>query len=186
MSVGSNKIDTSSFIEIPLASNLTSNIDSLISIKPVAKYASGARTVLRINDKIVGFAMGVSWNIETTVSELRVIDDYLPAELAPRHVAVTGTFSGIMIPGMGPSNELIQSDVLNFLQQKYITIEVRDSQSDNLLFFTNKAMITTRSESLNSEQLGKIMLNWRAIGWKDDRKPIPVTDPNTESTTPIR
>jgi len=71
---------------------------------------------------------------------------------------------------MGPSNENIQSNVINFLQQKYMTLEVRDSQTDNLLFFTNKAMIVSRSESLNSEQLGKIVLNWRAIGWKDDRE----------------
>ena len=171
-----NKIDSGSFIDIPIGENLASNVDSILSIKPAAKYASGARTVLRINDKIVGFAMGVSWNIETTVSEIRTIDDYLPVELAPRYVAVSGTMSGLMIPGVGPSNQLIQSDVINFLQQKYITIEVRDSQTDNLLFFTNKAMITSRSESLNSEQLGKITLNWKAIGWKDDRNPVKVVD----------
>ena len=176
-----NKIDESSFIKPDIGGNLMSNVDGIFSIKPMIKYASGARTTLKINSKIVGFAMGVSWNIETVVTEIRTIDDYLPIELAPRYVAVSGTFSGLMIPGMGPSNELIQSDVLNFLAQRYITIEVRDSQTDNLLFFTNKAMVTSRSESLNSEQLGKITLNWKAIGWKDDREPTPIIDEYKEA-----
>lgn len=170
MSTASNKIDSDSFINIPLAGNLAGQVTDLFSIKPLAKYASGARTTLKINDKIVGFATSISWNIETTVSEIRAIDEYVPLELAPRYVTVSGSIGGLMIPGTGPSNENIQSNVINFLQQKYMTIEVRDSQSDNLLFFTNRAMVVSRSESLNSEQLGKITLNWRAIGWKDDKE----------------
>lgn len=165
--MGSNKIEGSTFNEI-LAQNLYSGVSSLISLKPVAKFASGARTVLKINGNIIGFATNISWNIETTVSEIRTIDDYLPSELTPRHISVSGTLSGLMIPGMGSSKESIQSNVINFLQQKYITIEARDSQSDNLIFFTNKAMIISRTESLDSEQLGRITLSWRAIGWKDD------------------
>lgn len=170
MSIASNKIDSSSFIDIPLAANVAGQFTDLFSIKPTAKYASGARTVLRINDEIFGFAMSISWNIETTVTEIRTIDDYLPVELAPKHIIVTGTIGGLMIPGSGPSRNDIQANIINFLQQKYMTIEVKDSQTDNLLFFTTKAMVVSRAESLSSEQLGGVTLNWRAMGWKDDKE----------------
>lgn len=172
-----NKIDgISSKLVGNLGDNALSQVTGIISIKPIAKFASGARTVLRVNGKLLGFAMSVSWNIETAVSELRTIDDYTPAELIPKFISVSGTLSGLMIPGSGPSKTDIQSNVINFLQQSYITIEVRDSQSDNLLFYTNKAMIVSRVESLESEQLGRITLSWRAIGWKDDRELVAVSD----------
>lgn len=172
----SNKIDNGS-AKIDIVGNVLSNVNSIISIKPVAKYASGARTVLKINGNIAAFATSITWNIETSVSELRGIDDYLPIELAPRHVSVRGTIGGLMIPGNGVSKQLIQSDVINFLQQRYVTIEVKDSQTDNLLFYTSKALITSRVESLNVEQLGKITLSFQAIGWKDDRNLVKVIEP---------
>ena len=167
--MGFNKIDDPDGFNI--LKNALGDLTDILSIKPVAKYMSGARAIVRINGKIAFFAMNISWNIETVATEIRTIDEYLPIELAPRFITVTGTLGGLMIPGEGPSKNFFQSDVLNFMQQRYITIEVRDTQSDNLLFFTNKAMVTSRSESLNSGQLGRIVLNWKAVGWKDDREP---------------
>jgi len=134
--------------------NLLGNVTGILSAVPIAKYASGARVKLKINNKLVGFAFNVSWNISTSVTEIRTIDNYVPHELAPKHVTVTGTLGEFHIPGEGPSKSGHQSHILSFLQQKYITIEVRDSQSDNLLFFTNKAMIVSRAEDLRAEQIG--------------------------------
>ena len=64
----------------------------------------------------------------------------------------------------------MQANILNFLDQKYITIEARDQQTDQLLFFTNKAMITDRSQTVRSGELSKMTLNWTAIGWKDEKE----------------
>jgi len=175
MSNRQNKIDQSFDAGRIAADNAASNIANIISIKPDAKYTSGARTVLKINNVIIGFAFSVAWNIRTTVSEIRTIDDYLPYELGPKHVVVDGSFGMLHIPGLGLSSELIQSDFLNFLHQKYITIEVRDSKTDNLLFFTSKAMVTGRQETLQSGQLGRMNVTWQAIGWKDEREPrVPI------------
>ena len=171
MSDRQNKIDESFDLGKILVDNAASNVSNIISIKPDAKYASGARTTLKINNEIIGFAFSVAWNIRTTVTEIRTVDDYLPYELAPKHVTVDGTFGMLHIPGVGLSSELIQSDFLNFLHQKYIAIEVRDSKTDNLLFFTAKAMVTGRQEVLQSEQLGRMQVSWQAIGWKDEREP---------------
>jgi hypothetical protein len=75
------------------------------------------------------------------------------------------------IPGQGPSAKLYQADMLNFMFNKYITIEVRDSQTDTLLFQTQKAMITRRSETLNAENIATMTLQWKAIGFLDERVP---------------
>jgi hypothetical protein len=153
-----------------LAGNLATNISGIFSTRQTAKYASGARTLLKVNNKLCGFAFGVSWRINTAVTEVQTIDDYFAYELVPQRITVEGTISALHIPGQSAGTELWQSDAVNFLFQQYITIEVRDT-SDNLLFYTNKAMITTRQEDIRVDQLANVTLSFRAIGFQDERAP---------------
>lgn len=164
-----------------LANNVASNVTGIFSTKQSAKYASGARTVLKINGKVVGFAFGISWRINTSVTEINTIDDYFPAELVPQRITVEGSLNTLHIPGTSAGTELWQPDALNFLFQQYITIEVRDSQTDQLLFYTSKAMITSRSEDIRVDQLSSVSLSWRAIGFQDERKPELADGVNTGS-----
>lgn len=169
-----------------LANNVASNVSGVFSTKPSARYASGARTILKINGKITGFAFGVSWRINTQVTEINTIDDYFPYELAPQRVTVEGTLSALHIPGQSAGTELWQPDSLNFLFQQYITIEVRDT-NDQLMFYTAKAMITSRAEDIRVDALSNVQLSWRAIGFQDERKPElaqGVTDTNGEDKKP--
>ena len=165
-----NKIDNSDDVLSKLGKNIASNLD-IFSVKPMAKYLSGARCVLRVNGKIIGFAFAISWDIKTSVTEINTIDDYLPYELAPQRIEVTGAISGFRIPGSGPSIMLIQTDIESFLHQRYIDIEVRDSQTDNLIFLANKALITSRTENIKIDQLADMTLSFKAIGWADERSP---------------
>lgn len=167
----SNKLDNGQGIISGLASNAATNVEGVFSIKPMAKYLSGARCVLRVNGKVVGFAFGISWNIETSVTEINTIDDPLAYELAPANITVTGQISGFRIPGSGPGIMLMQGDVLSFVHQRYIEIEVRDDQTDNLIFLTRKAMITSRSENIRTDALAEMTLNFKAIGFADERTP---------------
>lgn len=166
-----NKLDNGSNIGAALIGNVASNIEGIFSIKPMAKYLSGARCVLKVNGKIIGFAFGISWSIETSVTQIDTIDDPLPYELAPQNIAVSGTITGFRIPGSGPTQQLIQGDILSFVHQRYIEIEVRDSQTDNLIFLTKKAIVTNRSENIRTDSLAEMTLNFKAIGWADERTP---------------
>jgi len=154
-----------------LLDNVASNLAGIISTRPQARYASGARTTLKINGKIAAFAFGVSWRINTAVSEIMTIDDYFPTELVPQRISVEGTISAMHIPGTSAGTEIWQSDSLNFLFQQYISIEVRDSATDALLFFTNKALITSRSEDIRVDSLAQVQLSFKAIGFQDERVP---------------
>ena len=154
-----------------LANNLASNFNNVFSQRPTAKFTSGARTVLRINGKPVGFSTAISWTISTLYTEIRTIDDYLPYELAPALVSVEGVIGGLHVPGFGATAQLQQADVKSFLFQRYINIEVRDRTTNQLLFYTDKAIITSRSETITSENLGSMQLTFKAIGWKDESEP---------------
>lgn len=158
------------------------NLAGIISTKPSARYASGARTILKINGKVCGFAFGISWRITTQATEINTIDDYMPYELAPQRLTVEGSMSALHIPGQSAGTELWQPDALNFLFNQYIQIEVRDSKTDQLLFFTNKAMITSRQEDIRVDQLSSVQLSWKAIGFQDERKPELATGYNQAST----
>jgi hypothetical protein len=160
------------FDNVPtVGQNLNSSVSGIFSAKPTAKYASGARCVLKINGKISAFAFAVSWRINTTVTEILTIDDYFPAELAPQRISVEGTISALHIPGTNPGTELWQADALHFLFQQYIDIEVRDSATNELLFHTNRAIVTSRQEDMRVDALSNVQLTWKAIGFQDERKP---------------
>lgn len=151
--------------------NLASNLTGIFTTRPAAKYASGARCTLKINGKIVGFAFAASWRINTTYTEINCIDDPLTEELVPTRTTVEGSISALHIPGTSSTTELWQPDVLSFLFGRYIAIEVRDSQTDDILFFTAKAMITSRQEEMRVDQLSNVSLTFKAIGWRDERAP---------------
>jgi hypothetical protein len=165
-----------------LLDNVSSQGAGIFSTKPTAKYSSGARCVLRVNGRLIGFAFGISWRINTTGQEIMTIDDYLPAEIVPTRVAVEGTISALHVPGQGPSAEFMQANIGSFLFHKYIQIEVRDSATNALLFFTSKAMITSRVEEVKVEQLSTMTLSFKAIGWKDEREPsFPINHDQNDS-----
>jgi hypothetical protein len=154
-----------------LIENAGSNIAGIFSTKETAKFLSGARAILKVNNALCGFAFSISWRITTSAVEVNTIDDYLPYELAPQRVSVEGTLSALHIPGQGIGAKLWQPDMLNFLTQQYITIEVRDSATDQLIFLTNKAMIVSRTEDIRVDALASVQLNWRAVGFRDERAP---------------
>jgi hypothetical protein len=154
-----------------IANNIASNVTGLFSTRPQAKYASGARCLLKVNGTLVGFAFGISWRITTQVSEVRTVDNWLPYELVPQMISVDGTISALHIPGTSVGTLLWQPDVLNFLSQQYISIEARDSSSDQLLFYTGEAMITSRVEDIKVDQLAQVSLTFKAIGYRDERTP---------------
>jgi hypothetical protein len=165
---------------------LGGNLSGIISTRPTAKYMSGARCVLKINHQPVGFAFNVSWRIDTIFTEINVIDNPLPEEFAPKAIKVSGQISALHIPGQGVGIQLWQPDVLSFLFHQYITIEVRDSTTDNLLFFAPKAVITSRQEDIRVDELAQVSLSFQAIGFRDEKNPeVPLGVTTQEKKTKL-
>lgn len=169
-----NKLKSPPRVLDSVTENLKNQVSGILTTRRTAKYTSGARTILKINGEIVGFAFSINWNIRLDVNEIRTIDDYLPAELVPTMCSVTGSIGALHIPGASPTKKQYMAHILSFLQHPYITIEVRDSATDALLFYTAQAMIVNKSESLQAEELGRMTLDFKAIGWLDEMTPNPV------------
>jgi hypothetical protein len=132
--------------------------------------------MVKVNGVLVGFAFSVSWNVQTENQEIRTIDEYLPVELAPSMVSVSGTMGTFVIPGRSSTSERLQSNALSFMMNKYITIEISDSATGTLLFKTNKAVITSQQTSIQSEQMSVTQLTWKAIGWSHEFAPEEPTE----------
>jgi hypothetical protein len=164
-----------------LLSNAAGGVAGILSTRPNAKFMSGARCTLKVNGQLVGFAFGISWTINTAVTEINTIDDYLPSELAPQRVTVEGTISALHIPGVSANTLNWQPNVLSFLFGPYISIEARDSATNQIIFATDKAMITSRSEELKVDSLANVSLRWRAIGYIDEQTPQPLHNYNQPS-----
>jgi len=160
--------DIGSFAQGIVENAIKSNLGSVFSLKPSAKYTTGARTIIKINNEIKLFAFSISWNIVTDNIEINTIDSYLPHELAPRRISVEGSIGSLIQPSVSLTSEIVQSDVLSFLFNKYITIEVLDNVTQAVLFKTNHAVITGSSANIQAEQIGTLSLSWKAIGWKYD------------------
>jgi hypothetical protein len=154
-----------------VVNNATGQLAGIISTRPNAKFMSGARCTLKVNGKLVGFAFAITWNINTAVTEINTIDNYLPYELAPQRVTVDGTISALHIPGESANTDGWQGNVLSFLFQPYISIQAIDSATQQIIFSTDKATIVSRSEEIRVDQLSNVTLRWRAIGYIDEAKP---------------
>jgi hypothetical protein len=160
--------------------NLESSLGSILSLRPQAKYMTGARTIIRVNGDIVAFAFQVAWSVRTEATEINTIDDPLPWELAPKRIEVTGTLGMFQVPGQSPQAMTIQSDVGSFLMNRYITIEVKDSSTDAVIFRAGSAMITGQQSELSYDQIGRTTLTWKAVGWQTENPPKIPSDQSDE------
>jgi hypothetical protein len=154
-----------------LADNLVKSAVGAISpLNNFGRYMTGARAIIKVNDKLFGFAFGVNYSINTEYQENNTIDDYVAYELMPTRISVNGTLSMFHVPGKGPTAEdqLVQANVLSFLMHKYITIEISDQMTGQVIFKTNKAVITSKQQSLQAGELSTIQLSWKALGWVDE------------------
>lgn len=154
---------------------LNSAIGGLSPLNNFGRYMTGSRAVIKVNDKLFGFAFAVNFNINTEYEENRTIDTYTAYELMPTRLTVNGTLSMFHIPGRSPTKELVQANVLSYLMHKYISIEISDQTTGQLIFKTNKAVITNRSQNLQAGELSTIQLTWKALGWVDEF--IPTKEP---------
>lgn len=132
-----------------------------------SRYMSGSRAVIKINDKLFGFAFAASFNIETQQSENWTIDDWTAYELTPSRARVTGTLSMLHVPGKGPTERLVQPSILSFLFHRYITIRIEDQATGAKIFETNRAQVTSKRQSIREGELSRIELEWKALAWTD-------------------
>ena len=151
---------------------VNSAVGALSPFNNFGRYFTGSRAIIKVNDKLFGFAFGVTLNINTSVEEINTIDDWTPYELAPSRITVSGTLSMFHIPGKSPTAELVQANALSFLFHKYVTIDISDQTTGQKIFSTKRAVITSRRQTIQAGEISTITLEWKAIGFADDINPF--------------
>ena len=132
---------------------------------------SGARAILTLNNKVLVYAMQVSYDITTNIEEIHAIDNPLPEELAPTQIKVRVTCGVLRVPRESASVLALQPTILNSLHQPYTTIEIRDRQTDDVILRVGRAMMTRRTGQIATRQLAQETWTFVGIGYRDERAP---------------
>lgn len=168
-----------------LTSGAKDVLDSVIPpLRGYGPYMTGSRAIVKINHKLYGFAFAVSYTINTTYEENLTIDSYVPVELMPTRISVSGTLGAFYVPGRSATKSLIQANLSSFPMHRYITIEISDQATGQIVFKTNKAMITSKTQALNAGELSTVQLTWKAIGWRDEMIPAEPPDQWLDPSVP--
>ena len=132
---------------------------------------SGARTILKINDEVFAAGFVLDYSIDTDAQVIQGIDNVFPDEIAPQTIGVTMNLRVYRTPsndpvtlGIAPQSETIGVQQ-KYLTSPYIQIEIRDKQTEKVIFYIQRGWLTRRSGSM--EAIGVLTENWtvRGIGF---------------------
>lgn len=123
----------------------------------------GAECKLYIGGKLYPEAQSISYTIDYSEMEIYGIDSLFPQEIATTRISVQGSISGVRVKLSGG---LQGKDALTKINQKlfapYVSIEIRDRQTDTKLIFIPQCKIN--SESLQVAAKGTVKLNFSFKG----------------------
>jgi len=135
------------------------------------KVHSGARAILRVNNKLVVYALSAQWRISTDYKVVQGIDNTSPQELAPTSIQVQVVCTTLRVPKVSASTLALQPTMLNVLHQGYVSIEIRDRGTNDTILYIPKAMLVNRTGAVAARQLATEIWTFKGMGYWDERKP---------------
>lgn len=136
---------------------------------PTPKIATGARAVLKINNKPIAYATNVGYRIGIPHSTVYTLGRYSAARLEPVGYDVTcncGVLRFTEAPGKGnaadSAQENIQPSVNNIINSESITIQVLDRKTEQTILYIANARMVDRGGSVDAR--GVLSENWSFIG----------------------
>lgn len=132
---------------------------------------AGYRTVLKINNNVVGAGFVIDYTIETSEVDIQGLDNVVPTELAPDRISVTMNIRVYRTPDNDPVNNLIAplGDSANaldaFTKSPYISVEIRDKQTDKTILFLPRAWLFRRQGGVDAENVLIETWSLKSIGF---------------------
>jgi hypothetical protein len=132
---------------------------------------AGYRTVLKINNDIVGAGFVIDYTIDTSEVTISGVDNVVPSELAPDKIQVTMNIRVYRTADNDPVSNLIaplgdnahQLDA--FTKSPYISVEIRDKTTDKTIVYLPRAFLFRRSGSVDAENLLVETWSIKSIGF---------------------
>jgi hypothetical protein len=137
----------------------------------IPQVLAGYRTVLKINNDVVAAGFVLDYSIETGEVDIHGLDNIVPTELAPDMIRVTMDIKVYRTPDNDPVGSLIAplGDSANpldaFTKTPYISVEIRDKQTDKTILFLPRAWLFRRSGSVDAENVLIETWNIKSIGF---------------------
>ena len=133
---------------------------------------AGLHVKCYINGTLLGFITAVpQWVITTDQREAREIDSNIPAELMPGSYRVNGSFS--ILRGRdtgGLEGAGIVASAQNMLLQKYLTIELQDRLTDQMVFRAVNCAVLRQSWSIAPKQIIQGTFDWVGTVFENEAK----------------
>jgi hypothetical protein len=141
------------------------------------EYVTGARAVIKVNNKKVAAALNVSWSVSIEHTENRTIDSQMPWELMPGQVTVEAQLRRIIHPDTTAPNDHLFTVLQAGLHTPTATIIVSDRLGNPL--FTAKGNFTSWSGDISAGAVGIESVRFKGIYWRDNTQQY--YDPEVES-----
>lgn len=113
----------------------------------------------------------MDYDISTTATEIRGIDNTLPLEIAPEMITVSMNLRVYRTPDNDPVIDKVAplgssaSAHTEFVKTPYISVELRDKVTDKTVIFLPRAWVVRRSGSIEAESLLTETWSIKSIGY---------------------
>lgn len=104
------------------------------SNKKFPEFASGARSVIYINEQRIAAALDVSYSVNIESTELRTIDAQLPWELIPGQISIEATLRRVVHPSNTVTQEHLFTIITAALHTPYAALKIQDKLGNTLFF----------------------------------------------------
>jgi hypothetical protein len=94
--------------------------------KKFPEFATGARSIIYINEQRIAAALDVSYSVNVESTELRTIDSQMPWELIPGQIAVEASLRRIVHPSNTVTQEHMFTTITAALHTPYASLKIQD------------------------------------------------------------
>jgi hypothetical protein len=125
---------------------------------------SGAVVKIFIGGVLYPEAQAVSWNIDYGEEPLYGIDSPFPQEIRQTRISVQGQVSGIRLRASGGIQSRNARTLMSeALQAPYVSIQIKDRASDEVLLFLPQAKIISQSNSVSAKGVLQLSFGFKGI-----------------------
>jgi hypothetical protein len=135
-------------------------------IPVLPEFATGARSVIYVNQKKVAAALDVSWSVNVESFDIRTIDSQLPWETIPGQISIEASLRRFIHPDRTAAGDHLFTIIQAALHTPVAALEVRD-RLGNLLFFA-RGSFTSLQGQVSVGQMGTVSVKFQGYYWRQN------------------
>jgi hypothetical protein len=129
--------------------------------RPIPKYGSGARSLIKVGGKALGVALDFRWSVSATATEIRTIDTNIPWDLVPGQITISASLNQIIDPTESLEQYALFSTMQAMVHQPYVEIQVLDASLLNIFFA--RGMFTSVNGNISRGQLSSMSATFQGV-----------------------